>query len=455
MFRERLVHLDLKGAPPKPEYLRTVFPLMKRWGATGLCVEWEDTLPFDGRLRVVRARGAYSRRAVRDIRSAAADAGLDVMPLIQTFGHLEFVLKHDAFAEFREDPESARDLCPMHPGSAALARELVDQVLDLHPGARAIHLGGDEVWGLGAHPETQRYVAQHGKGEAYLHHMLPLVEHTRTRGVRVLIWDDMMRSWSVDELRRLAGKAEPVVWLYGADIGHLSDDVWRRYAEAGLALWGASAFKGACGPDAIWPDFQNRIRNHASWVQRGEKTALEGLILTGWSRYNHFAPLCELLPTGLPSLALSLAVLDRGRFDDAMRREVFETLGLGDMPFAHARTDDILAIPEGNFPGARAFRLLGKLQGARQLVVSANTEIQHHSPKRNGGRRHPGPARKALAYCQRAIGIAGEVEGELPDALRGILLPADVRELMSVQVRQLLAAARRARRELAWAEDEA
>ena len=42
----RLVHIDMKGGPPRPQYLVQLLPLLKQWGATGLLVEWEDMFPW-------------------------------------------------------------------------------------------------------------------------------------------------------------------------------------------------------------------------------------------------------------------------------------------------------------------------------------------------------------------------------------------------------------------------
>ena len=50
--------------------------------------------------------------------------------------------------------------------------------------------------------------------------------------------------------------------------------------------------------------------------------------------------------------------MNRAHFDDALRREVFVSLGLGDMPFVHGRTEDIVAMPiAGEAEPARGTRV--------------------------------------------------------------------------------------------------
>ena len=46
---QRIVHLDLKGAPPSISYLKKVLAMSKGLGATGVLVEWEDMFPWSGR----------------------------------------------------------------------------------------------------------------------------------------------------------------------------------------------------------------------------------------------------------------------------------------------------------------------------------------------------------------------------------------------------------------------
>ena len=46
---QRIVHFDLKGAPPTVDYIVKVLTISKELGATGVLLEWEDMFPWSGR----------------------------------------------------------------------------------------------------------------------------------------------------------------------------------------------------------------------------------------------------------------------------------------------------------------------------------------------------------------------------------------------------------------------
>ncbi|XP_034881601.1 hexosaminidase D isoform X2 [Mirounga leonina] len=341
-FKMRLVHLDLKGAPPKVSYLSEVFPLFHALGANGLLLEYEDMFPYEGRLRLLRAKHAYSPPEIKEILHLATLNELEVIPLVQTFGHMEFVLKHEALAHLREVALFPNTLNPHEAESLALVGAMISQVMELHPGARWLHVGCDEVYYLGEGEASRQWLQQehNTKARLCLSHIKAVACHVLAQhpATRPLVWDDMLRAIPEDQLSAsgVPRLVEPVLWDYGADLDvHGKALLMEKYRKCGfLRLWAASAFKGATGASQALTPIEHHLRNNVQWLQvaaSGPADMLQGIVLTGWQRYDHFSVLCELLPVGIPSLAVCLQSLLHGGFAEDVKAKVENFLGISNL----------------------------------------------------------------------------------------------------------------------------
>ena len=218
----KYVHIDMKGGPPTISYLVELMEVMSCWGAEGLLVEWEDMFPWSGNISVLARPGHYTLEMVETLLHHAARLRLEVIPLIQTFGHMEFVLKHSQFHHLREVLRFPNCIRPLGPGEECeevriLLADMVRQVTAAHPGLKFLHIGCDEVWCLGQSDRTRDRMEKLGLTltDLYLHHVSAVSSMARemVAGLRVLVWDDMMRTASLAQLSRL--EVEPVVWSYG------------------------------------------------------------------------------------------------------------------------------------------------------------------------------------------------------------------------------------------------
>ncbi|CAG9785954.1 unnamed protein product [Diatraea saccharalis] len=134
----------------------------------------------------------------------------------------------------------------------------------------------------------------------------------------ILMWDDMLRNIGVDVLMKyeLCNVVQPVVWDYNVkEFFQIKDQLWEKYRQLFPKVWAGSAYKGANGSCQILSPVNRYVSNHEAWMQvfhkQSSKLDFTGIILTGWSRYDHYATLCELLPVALPSLASCLRLLTK------------------------------------------------------------------------------------------------------------------------------------------------
>ncbi|XP_077520147.1 hexosaminidase D-like [Amblyomma americanum] len=328
----RLVHLDLKGAPPKASYLIRLIPTLKRLGATGLLVEYEDSFPFVGEpLHALASPRAYTRQDLRSILDTARDNGLTIVPLINTFDKLEYILKHPQFAKYREIPTDPSTMCPSNPAGVKLIQDILDQILHFHHAKDLyyVHIGCGDVAALGmckrctarrfdpADPGSSSSSRRFGRYDRYMLYMSYVQLITdylkENYGVKTIVWHDTLAKIPNELYRMLPVHlhVEVMVATYRTDLEFSS---WLNFASRfGNSLWMATSFKEVGDVTAVYPRLKQRIQSHANWIgamrEWREHVRFPGVALMGPQRISHDSPLRELLPVSLPSLALCLAMV--------------------------------------------------------------------------------------------------------------------------------------------------
>ncbi|KAL5022912.1 hypothetical protein ScPMuIL_002067 [Solemya velum] len=396
---DRLVHLDLKGAPPKLSYLQKFIPLIKSLGATGLLIEYEDMFPYDGALKNIAATNAYSKSDIAVILEEAKKNDLKVIPLVQTFGHMEFVLKYKEYIPLREREDNPQVITPTQEQSYQLVFAMLQQIRSLHSNIEYIHLGCDEVYDLGTGKSAAETIT---KDEIFLKHVTKVAEYVKTLGLKAIIWDDMMRKMDegVIQAAGIGDVVQPMVWCYvPRPMSKLPREIWGKYGRIFGNVWVASAFKGATGSFRFMTDAFYHEQNHLNWVEimkafggRNDSVVkFNGIAMTGWQRYDHFAILCELLPAAIPSLGASLLTMRDGGFNPKIHQQLTSMLGCNrTVPLRLPGLQDTRT-ENCKFPGSELYYDLLKLWALREVydyskgmlsgwVSDYNMKYQYSSP---------------------------------------------------------------------------
>lgn len=377
-FRQ-FVHFDLKGAPPKVDYLLSVFEFIsKKLGATGVLLEWEDMFPYTGVLKVARNGRAYTKQEVQLILETAKALNLQVVPLIQTFGHLEWILKLKKFAHLREISHYSQTICVSKKESIELIKNMIDQIMNFHTDAKMLHIGMDEAFQVGDCNVCSQAIRSSKNGSKdwlITKHMATIAEYAKKKyGVRVLVWHDMLKvSKRLIEDFQLSSLVEPVVWNYQEQFDSLfTETVFNRFVSVFKRVWAGSAFKGANRPDSYFVANSHYLLNHLTWLNALRSETLEnydrfqGFMITGWSRYDHFAVLCELFPAAVPSLTINMLTVQAGNYSTEVLEKATESL--------HCATSLSLNhlgySPVCKFPGSSVYQLIMKLQSSRRDIAS-------------------------------------------------------------------------------------
>jgi hypothetical protein len=284
---QNCLHLDLKGIMPGHTAFLRWLEFFAACGFDGVVLEYEDRYPFESAPGAFRP--GFSVAEWHAVHARCAELGLTVIPLVQTHGHLEWLLKHDACAGWREDG-LINEICPSNAEAVAGVLALLDEVLDSHlPFTQLIHIGGDETWNLASCPScaARAAAAADGKLRVYLDHLQRVCERVIARGARPLIWGDMFWREGRPELAAELPKQVILVdWQYQGPGPFTST---ADLLATGREVWGASAIvSSGAATDAVKAQGP-ALANIDGW--HAQAAAVAGLIHTTWARSRSLLPL--------------------------------------------------------------------------------------------------------------------------------------------------------------------
>ena len=150
----------------------------------------EDTYEVQGEPFFGYMRGGYSHSELREIDEYAALFGIEVIPCIQTLGHLGQMLQWPRYLALRD---TAEVLLPEWPETYVMLQKMI-QAATAPFRSNRIHLGMDETHGLGHGRYYSIYGHQNNKpgSQVFVEHLAKVNAICQSLGVQPMIWSDML-----------------------------------------------------------------------------------------------------------------------------------------------------------------------------------------------------------------------------------------------------------------------
>ncbi len=213
-LRWRVYHLDLKGTRRTLANLHAILPRLAEFKVNAVLAEYEDYVRLD-RHPALAVPGALTKSQVKDWIAAARDYNLTVIPLVQTLGHLQYVLRQPAYSHLQEKPGNPAEACCTHPDTWPLIRDFLDEIMELHAGLPLFHVGLDETFNLGTCPRCQAALGGRSKMTLYVDWVNRCCRHVRAQGFTPLVWGDVAIAHFDDpQVKKLDPGAYYIDWGY-------------------------------------------------------------------------------------------------------------------------------------------------------------------------------------------------------------------------------------------------
>lgn len=277
-FKIKGFHLDLRIQVMKPKALKELATELSGLGINTLIMEWEGTYPYK-KHAVISNEYSYTRNEIKDFISYCENLDIKVIPLQQSLGHVEYILRNPRYSSLKEDRKDISQLCPMEAiESKALFKDLFSDLVETH-NSDYIHIGGDETYLLGHCDKCQVKVKKEGKSKLFVDYMKMVTELVIELGKKPVMWADIILKHP-EAASELPKETVFIDWNYGWKINHFGDIP--KLQDLGFTFWGAPSIRSH--PDNWYvTDWTTHFKNQMEFIPYGREAGYEGMVMTSWS----------------------------------------------------------------------------------------------------------------------------------------------------------------------------
>ena len=249
-------------------------------GYNAICLEAEAMLPFRSAPEIASGL-TWTHDQVAQLVDLLKELNMEVIPLLQCLGHNYFILSHPAYASLRELPGAFQQYCPTNPETRKQYLRMIDDILELFPEVKRIHIGGDECRMLGECLRCKSYIEKHSVSGLYCQHVTKIVNALSERDITPMLWSDMFESHP-ETLKEFPNTVQIVYWNY-------SMANWPRpfaldlFTQNGFHVIGASGIRFGQSTSAVSPPYPEALKGIADLTLVLNKYNVSEHMITDWS----------------------------------------------------------------------------------------------------------------------------------------------------------------------------
>jgi hypothetical protein len=256
----------------------------------------EHTFAFATHKPVWHDASPFTHEEILELDQYCADRFIELVPNLNSFGHVERWLRHPEYRHLAECPDQA-NCSTLAPNAASLKflEGLYDEYLP-HFSSRTFNVGCDETWELGK-GRSKALAAKTSTTAVYFGFLKKIHKLVSKKGRRMQFWGDIILH-QPELIKELPEDILALCWGYESD--HPYAKQCSAFAEAGVEYHvcpGTSAWSSITGRT------DNCLANLESAAENGFKFGATGYLITDWGDGGHH----QVLPISYVGFAAGAA----------------------------------------------------------------------------------------------------------------------------------------------------